>query len=399
VNQHLEITRLREQIRAALGNTPEDAQPLVIRGGNSKAFYGAPCEGDELDVRPLSGIVSYEPSELVITAWAGTPLVEIEAALAEHGQHLAFEPPRFSPAATMGGAIAVGLSGPARAAVGSARDFVLGAQFINGKAELLNFGGQVMKNVAGYDLSRLLCGSLGTLGVITQLSIKVLPTAPAEQTWVIPGEQAPTNTALQGWIGQALPINASAWLSAGETALGLDAAGLVLRLRGARAAVEAAGVQLKAAGLGSAKRADDQAAQMFWNSLRDHTHPALRPADGEELWRASVAATAAPFLPQHDQLVTWFGAQRWLKGAPDQANIRHAARSAQGSATLFIATKAMDTLGSSPKTFKNFEIPMHGRFEPPAAALMKIHEQTLLAFDPQRIFNRGRMAFFATPVY
>jgi glycolate oxidase FAD binding subunit len=416
VNQHPEIPRLLDQIRSAIGASPEAARPLVIRGGNSKAFYGAACEGEVLDTRALAGIVSYEPSELVITAWAGTPLAEIEAALAKEGQHLAFEPPRFSAESTLGGVIAAGLSGPARAAGGTtggaARDFVLGAQFINGKAELLTFGGQVMKNVAGYDLSRVLCGSLGTLGVITQLSIKVLPTAPAEQTWVVAGEQAPTHAALQRWIGQALPINASAWLSAGEAALGLNGAGLIVRLRGARAAVEAAGAQLKAPGVSAATRADDAASHAFWTSLRDHTHPALCPAAGEEcdqeLWRASVAATAAPFLPQHDQLVTWFGAERWFKWAPDQAGaVRQAAKLARGTATLFRATKSMNVLGYGPKSVKNddpgqferrCEPRCEPRFERPSDALLQLHEQTQRAFDPQRIFNRGRMAFFATPV-
>ena len=169
------LDALVDRVRAARA----DKTPLAITGGGTKAFYGGPVTGDALDVRPLSGISSYEPSELVVTVRAGTPLAALEAALAEQGQCLPFEPPRFGAASTVGGMVAAGLAGPARAAVGGVRDYVLGATLLNGKAEVLSFGGQVMKNVAGYDVSRLLAGSLGVLGVLCEVSLKVLPVAVA----------------------------------------------------------------------------------------------------------------------------------------------------------------------------------------------------------------------------
>ena len=225
------LTQLTDQVRAASA----DQTPLRIRGGGSKDFHGGlPLQGEVLDTRAFAGIVSYEPSELVVTARCGTPLAELEALLAGHHQCLPFEPPHFGPGATVGGMVAAGLAGPARASVGGVRDYMLGVQIVNGRGELLTFGGQVMKNVAGYDVSRLMAGAWGTLGVLTEVSVKVLPVAPAEATLCFDLGQAEALAQLHAWGGQPLPLNASCWVQ------NEGAGQLVVRLRGAVAAVEAA---------------------------------------------------------------------------------------------------------------------------------------------------------------
>ena len=220
------LQTLVDQVQAARA----DRRVLDIRGGGSKAFYGGPVQGDVLDLRPLAGIGAYEPSELVVTARGGTTLAKLEAALAEQGQCLPFEPPRFGPHGTVGGMVAAGLAGPARVSVGGVRDYVLGAKLLNGRGELLAFGGTVMKNVAGYDVSRALAGSMGVLGVICEVSLKVLPLLPSTLTLRLEADQAAAIRRLNEWGGQPLPLNASAWWD------GM----LVLRLAGAAAAVRAA---------------------------------------------------------------------------------------------------------------------------------------------------------------
>jgi glycolate oxidase FAD binding subunit len=241
------------------------ATPLCIQGGGTKSFYGQPALGEPLDTRGLTGILSYEPSELVITAGAGTPLAQLEAELATRGQCLPFEPPHHGPGATVGGMVAAGLSGPARASVGAVRDYVLGLKLINGRAQTLTFGGQVIKNVAGYDVSRLLVGSLGTLGLITEASLKVLPVAPAEATLVFELPQARALAQLQRWGGQPLPLNASCWVEdAGRPQL-------FVRLRGAAAAVEAACGRLCADVPG--QRLDNVVASPDWAACREQTLP------------------------------------------------------------------------------------------------------------------------------
>ena len=234
-----ELRRITERVRAAL----KHGTALCVRGGGSKDFYGQPLQGEVLDVSALRGIISYEPSELVVTVRAGTTLQELQAALAEKGQHLAFEPPCFGrdaagvSAATCGGMVAAGLSGPARASAGAVREFVLGVTLLNGRAELLTFGGQVIKNVAGYDVSRLMVGAMGTLGVLTQISLKVLPCAPAEVTLTCAGlDQQTALNLLHRWGGQPLPLNASCW----QCEPGATSGRLTVRLRGAQAAVQAA---------------------------------------------------------------------------------------------------------------------------------------------------------------
>ncbi len=336
----------------------ERARPLRIRGGGSKDFYGQRLHGELLDVRPIAGVVDYEPSELVVTVRAGTRLRELQALLAERGQCLPFEPPQFGVGSTIGGAVAAGLSGPARASVGSLRDYVLGVQIVNGKGELLTFGGQVMKNVAGYDVSRLMAGSLGTLGVIVQVSLKVLPVPPAEATLLFDLSETSARQQLNRWGGQPLPLNASCWADGH----------LAVRLRGAQAAVAAA-----ARSMGGQALAPERAERQ-WPALRDQALPFFRLAPGEALWRASVPDTATP-LNLGPTLVEWHGAQRWIKATPaDATHVREASARAGGHATLF---RGGD--GSVPV------------FTPLAPALAQIHARLKHEFDPAGIFGPGRL--------
>jgi glycolate oxidase FAD binding subunit len=347
------IEQFQDQVRTAA----LEKRALRIRGGGSKDWYGQQLQGEVLDTRPYSGIIDYEPTELVITARAGTPLAQIEAALAERGQMLAFEPPHFGEGATFGGAVAAGISGPRRATSGAVRDFVLGAKLMDGKGEVLNFGGQVMKNVAGYDVSRLLAGSLGTLGLILELSVKVLPRAVRETTLQFAFDEIGALRKLNEWGGQPLPISASCWHD------GV----LTLRLSGARAAVDAA-VQ----GLGGQVIEDCDA---FWANVREQRHQFFT---GEgALWRLSVPSTTSAIILKGEQLIEWGGAQRWLRAESSEAtasSIRSTVAAAGGHATLF--------RGGDKSV---------GVFQPLAPAVAKIHERLKAAFDPSHIFNPGRM--------
>ena len=337
--------------------------PLCIRGGDTKAFYGGEPVGEPLDTRALAGISSYEPTELVVTVRAGTPLAELEATLAEKGQCLPFEPPRFAPGGTVGGMVAAGLAGPPRSSVGSVRDHLLGATLLNGKAEVLSFGGTVMKNVAGYDVSRVLAGSLGIFGVICEVSLKVLPVLPSTVTLRLETDAANAIRRLNEWGAQPLPLNASAWWD------GM----LVLRLSGAAAAVKAA--QQKIGG----ELIAPPSAQQFWDGLRDHSDEffvgAARAVEGgASLWRLSVPATAAPLKLSGEQLLEWGGAQRWICTSAPASLLRDAAHAAGGHAVLF---RARD---------KGV-----GTFAPLAPALARIHRELKRAFDPDGIFNPGRL--------
>lgn len=363
MDKHLDVlNQWTERVRAAAAS----ASPLRIRGGGSKDFYGQALTGEVLDMRAYSGVVSYEPSELVVTARAGTPLAELEALLAAQGQCLPFEPPHFGPHATVGGMVASGLNGPARSSVGAVRDYVLGTQLLNGKAEVLTFGGQVMKNVAGYDVSRLMAGSLGTLAVLLEVSLKVLPVPPAECTLTFARSEAAALQQLNRWGGLPLPINASCWQN-------LDGHGqLWVRLRGAVAAVAAAQKTM-----GGTRLSAEEAAPL-WHSLREQTAPFFTLQAGESLWRASVADTAAP-LGLGPTLIEWGGAQRWLKRpAADAAPIRAAAASAQGHATLFRASSPHDKAAAV--------------FTPLAEPLARIHRGLKQQFDPAGVFNPQRLS-------
>ncbi|WPB56839.1 glycolate oxidase subunit GlcE [Xylophilus sp. GOD-11R] len=371
------LDSLTERVRAAAA----DHTRLSIRGGGTKDFYGQPAEGEILDTRPLTGIVDFEPSELVVTAMAGTPLSELQAVLAEKGQCLPFDPPHFAVGATVGGMVAAGLSGPARAAVGSVRDYVLGAQLLNGRAELLDFGGQVMKNVAGYDVSRLLAGSLGTLGLITRVSLKVLPIAPAEATLHFDCDQDEALELLHGWGGQPWPLDASRW--ALQDPADPASGALHLRLRGAVAAVQSA-----CAHLGGTRRDADEAgraqAAADWSACRDHRLDwfAARAA-GHDLWRLSVPQTtpvlAGSVAAAGEPLVEWHGGQRWYRADAADASLaaalRRAAADAGGHAVRF---RCADPLAPD-------------RFAPLSPALARIQEAIQHSFDPGGIFHRGRL--------
>ncbi len=349
-----------EQFAGAVRDAAASQRPLRLCGGGSKDFYGQVNAGELLDTRAHAGIVEYDPTELVVTARCGTPLADLEAALAERQQMLACECPQFGAAATIGGAVAAGLSGPGRQSAGSVRDFVLGAKLMDGRGEVLAFGGRVMKNVAGYDVSRLLAGSLGTLGLILEVSLKTLPmpVASATLSFELPEERA-LHT-LNQWGGKPLPVSASAW-SDGE---------LRVRLSGAAAAVSAA-----CESLGGERVADTDAA-VFWRGLRDQT-AAFFGGEDSPLWRLSVPSTAAPLGLAGGQLIEWGGALRWWRSGADAAVIRAAAAKAGGHATLFRGNEALKAAA--------------GVFHPLPPAMMQIHQRLKSQFDPAGIFNRGRM--------
>lgn len=360
----------QDELVAAVRGAAAQGTPLRIRGGGSKDFYGGMLAGEVLDVSGFRGIVAYEPSELFITARCGTPLTEIEAVLAERRQMLAFEPPHFaatlpppggqasaaSGVATLGGCVAAGLSGPRRQQAGAVRDFVLGAQLVDGRGQLLRFGGQVMKNVAGYDVSRLLAGSLGTLGLIAELTLKVLPRPSAELSLLFEMDEAVALARLNQWGGQPLPISASFW----------EGGRLALRLSGARAAVEAA---RRALGGESLPQAD-----LFWHRVREQRHPAFA---GETLWRLSLPSTAPPLGLPGRQCCEWGGALRWLADGGDAHSLRSAAARAGGHAVLFRAPESARC--------------RDGAFAPLPPPLMALHRRLKKAFDPHGIFNPGRL--------
>ena len=309
---------------------------------------------------PIAGIVAYEPTELVITARCGTPLAELEAALAQYHQMLAFEPPHFGAEATLGGCIAAGLSGPRRASAGSLRDFVLGVRILDGRGRDLSFGGQVMKNVAGYDLSRLIAGSLGTLGLILEASLKVLPRPAAELTLKLEMPEERAIETLNRWAGQPLPISASAWQD-GD---------LALRLSGAASAVRAAAEKL------GGEPVDEAQAARFWSAIREHSDPFF---DGDApLWRLSVPSHAPriqlPGAQVIAQLIEWGGALRWFRTHADAATVRAAASRAGGHATLF---RGGDRSA--------------GVFAPLSPELARLHRELKAVFDPAGIFNPGRL--------
>ncbi len=371
------------QWQDTLRQAAREGRAVRLRGGGTKDGWGQSFEGRVLDTRAHQGVIAYEPTELVVTVRTGTPLHELEALLAAQGQHLAFEPPRLghdqpASATTVGGMVACGLSGPARASVGAVRDFVLGVSLVNGRGEHLTFGGQVMKNVAGYDVSRLMVGAMGTLGVLTEVSLKVLPLPPAQATlrWAVSAQQA--LNALNGWGGQPLPLNASCWVpdgampGAGTRATDRRTGHLWLRLQGAAAAVDAACARL------DGERVPPAEADAFWSACRDQRLPFFNPVPGAALWRLSVPQTA-PDLPwPHAALVEWHGAQRWVWAPADQAPaLRAAVAAVGGHATVFrVAADGDRAVGVWP---------------PLAAPLAEIHRRMKAAFDPAGVLCPGRM--------
>ncbi len=372
-----------DQLAATIREATAHRTPLCIRGGGSKDFYGGPLRGEALSVSAYRGIVDYDPSELVMTARAGTPLAEIEAALRDKGQMLAFEPPHFdqSPSplaplpharegnvmtaaprigmATLGGCIGAGLSGPRRAYAGAVRDAVLGVRMLDGKGDDLRFGGQVMKNVAGFDVSRLLAGSLGTLGVILELSLKVLPVPVAEATLCFEHSAADAIAAMNAWAGKPLPLSATTW----------NDGKLFVRLSGASAAVAAATTLL------GGDRLADADAQRHWQDIREQSAAFFNTT--KPVWRLSLKSTTPPLNLPGAQLIEWNGALRWLATDADAGTVRAAAKFGGGHATLFRnGDKAA------------------GVFQPLPPALMTLHRNLKRTFDPAGIFNPGRLYDF-----
>jgi glycolate oxidase FAD binding subunit len=331
-----------------------ERRPLRLRGAGTKDFYGETLSGEILDLRPWRGIVAYDPSELVVTARCGTALSKIEAALAAHGQLLAFEPPGFGGDPSIGGVIAAGLSGPRRPYAGAARDFVLGATLLTASGELLRFGGQVMKNVAGFDVSRLLCGSLGILGVVTEVSLKVLPLPRAESTLRLELPAAKAIEAFNRWAGEPVPLSAAAWWQGCAW----------VRLSGAPAAVRAARERL------GGEVPDAQSTNEFWSALRDCRPPLF---EHEVVWRLSVPSVTPPINLPGELLIDWGAALRWHADPPAECDVRALATAAGGTAQCW--------RGAAPA----------GRFHPLPPAVATLHARLKERFDPHGIFNPGRL--------
>lgn len=342
-------TVLVEQVRAAL----DSGGPLAIRGGQSKAFYGEPSTGETLGVSGHEGIIEYDPGELVITCRAGSRQSDISEALSENNQFFPFEPPAFGDTATLGGMVACGFSGPGRPWSGSLRDYLLGVRLINGKGEVVHFGGQVMKNVAGYDISRLMAGSLGTLGVILDVSFKVLPRPARQLTLRFSCNQGEAIERCSRWSGRPLPLSGACW----------HRGSLRIRLSGAATEVERAATALNAEETG-----EDRA---FWADLREHRSAFFQQPG--ELWRLSLPPATGVLDLDGDVLVDWGGAQRWYVTDAAAGQIRDLAERAGGHATLFRGVSNAN------------------RFHPLPPGLQALQRRIRLAFDPQGIFNPGRI--------
>ena len=347
--------QFQQQVLSAVKNN----QALRIEGGNSKNFLGNKVDGDVLSTRTHSGVVSYDPSELVITARSGTPLCEIKQVLADNQQMLAFEPPSFGEQATLGGTIACNLSGPARAYAGAARDFVLGCKVINGKGEILQFGGQVIKNVAGYDASRLMAGAYGTLGLILEVSLKVLPMAHRQMTIAANMTQEKAIKTINELSGKNLPITASSFFE--------DQ--LYIRFSSTHKNTQSVHDEIKhLLNAQTIENSDD-----FWQSVREQQHDFFKT--DKTLWRLSVPATTNPLDFSDEQFIEWGGACRWLKTDMDERKLRQKIKAVGGHAMIF-----RQSPGNAPVSF-----------QPLDAALMQIHQRLKKAFDPAGILNPGRL--------
>ena len=342
---------LREQVIEAT----ETNTALHIQGGNTKAFYGRQTEGETIDLSTHSGIVNYEPTELVITARAGTPLKEIEDTLLAQGQILPFEPPHYGNNATLGGTIACNFSGPRRVARGPARDYVLGCKLLNGKGEIISFGGEVMKNVAGYDVSRLMAGALGTLGVLLEISLKVLPKPESEITLTLERNTDKALAKLTRLAQVDFPISATCY----------DGYKLYIRLGGTEGAVEKSRKPIG----GEVIPSD----QNIWQKIKEHQHGFFNTS--EPLWRISVAADTPPLEIDGKVLYEWNSSLRWCTSKANAKTIQQAARNAGGHAIRF----------------RGHDQCAEDVFHPLPSALLAVHKKLKKAFDPNGIFNPGRM--------
>ena len=345
---------ISELLQGEVNQAIEELQTLTIRAGGSKDFYGRAVSGKEINIAGHQGIISYDPTDLVIKARAGTALKTIQQTLAENNQMLAFEPPTFNGQATLGGTIACNFSGPRRAYSGAVRDYVLGTTIINGKAEILSFGGEVMKNVAGYDVSRLMAGAMGTLGVILDASIKVVPIPETEITLCQNLRLDEALEKLHLWAGSPLPVSASCFYQGT----------LYLRLSGAEKAVVAAQQKIGGEVLNGARQ--------FWQSIKEQNHEFFETE--HSLWRLSLASSSADLSLKGEILYEWGGALRWIKTDIPQEKFRVASDTLNGHASLFRSADERDEVFQT--------LPRH---------LLKLHRNLKQAFDPHEIFNIGRM--------
>ncbi len=346
------LARWREAIRAA----GAEGRRVAIVGGASKASLpwvaaDRAAASEVIATREYAGVVRYDPAELVLTVRAGTPLAEVEALLAQHRQWLPFDPPRFDRDATIGGVIAAGLAGPARWGHGAVRDAVLGVRLLDGQGRLLRFGGEVMKNVAGYDVSRFLAGSWGVFGVIAEVSLKVLPQPPAVATLRFALTEGEAIAQGARWAQKPLPLSATCWQD-GQ---------LWLRLSGARAAVAEALAQL-----GGERLPDDEAAAL-WARWRDD------PAGGTStarLWRVSLPPNSPVLKHARTRSAWWGGALRWVEPPVDAGALQ----------------SEVAVLGGWVWRWSEATGPWHSARLPAVAA---IEARLKAAFDPQGVFGQG----------
>jgi glycolate oxidase FAD binding subunit len=348
--QHDASESLQQQVQESIAGSC----PLNIVGGGSKNFLGLISDAAPLDVGAHRGIISYEPTELVITARAGTPLGEIETLLAEHRQSLPFEPPRHSPGATIGGAVASALSGPARPFAGAVRDYVLGCKVINGHGQVLQFGGQVMKNVAGYDVTRLMTGARGTLGVLLDVSIKVLPVTEQQVTIESSLDLADALATMLTMKGSNYPVTAACY----------HEGRLSLRLSGSETGLLPVIADIKG----------DRVDNGVWDQLRDQRHPYF---DTDTLWRLAVPAGTPALDIDGDWLYDWAGEQRWLKTSANAADIRESVARHGGHAQLYKAPRELQQSA--------------GVEHPLTKKISQLHTDIKHSFDPHGIFNPGRL--------
>jgi glycolate oxidase FAD binding subunit len=348
----IDDANIEEELSTQIASVAATGGQIEIIGGGSKRFYGESMEALPIDVSAHSGVIDYDPAELVITLRAGCKLGEIEALLAESRQMFGFEPPYFGADATIGGMVASGLTGPRRAYAGSIRDFVLGAKILDGRGKILQFGGRVIKNVAGFDVSRLMVGSLGTLGIILEVSIRVVPMVETEVTLAY--EHAGADEHL-GWINalgsRPYPISASAWVN-GQS---------LLRLSGSEQGVSHAVAQLGGA-----------AVESRWQEFREQSHDFFDPT--QALTRISLPPASTGYQTDTPQLIEWGGAQRWLIGEVDIGALRDEARGKGVSVCAFKRHGA--------------EVPV---FQPLPVAMLKLQRSIKSSFDPAGIFNSGRI--------
>ena len=350
---------LTEQLKQQLDQACREKTPLHIIGGGSKSFYGNPSEGKTLSVSGHTGVIEYESDELVITVRAGTPLREVQELLRSNGQMLAFEPPAYGENATIGGTVACGFSGPRRLSAGSARDFVLGCKVLTGKGEVIQFGGRVIKNVAGYDVSRLMVGAMGTLGILLEISLKVLPIPECEKTIAIGAKVNESIDVMNARAGQALPLTAACY----------DGEAILLRFSSTEKGVKHA----------LSKVAGDELQQgpEFWQELNEHQHFFF---DEEiPLWRLSLAPATLQLGLPGSWLFDWGGGLRWLKTDVPPKDVCDAVAAEGGHATLFRYHKMWR---------EQQEVSV---FHPLPPGLMAIHQKMKAAFDPQLILNRHRL--------